>query len=78
MLFCWRGEAALESRLRTALQEPAATLPDQQGTRLQHPTARWGCHSCVGMHGLCIPGQGLMVLTLTAAPLPLLQLLGKR
>src|SRR6516164_8061877 len=70
--------AALESRMRTALKEHAAPLPDHKGQRLQHPTARWVFHSFVGIHVLFIPGQGLMVLNLTDEPLHLLQLLGKR
>ena len=32
--------AALEYRIRTALKEPEATLPDQKGKRIQNPTAR--------------------------------------
>ena len=78
MTVCWLVYAALESRMRTALKEHAAPLPDHKGQRLQHPTARWVFHSFVGLHVLVIPGQGLMVLNLTDEPLHLLQLLGKR
>jgi transposase len=70
--------AALEYRIRRALQEHGATFPDQKGKRLQHPTARWVFHSFVGIHVLYIPGQGLFVLNLTDEHQHLLQLLGKR
>jgi hypothetical protein len=69
--------AALEYRLRTALRDHEATFPDQQGKRLQHPTARWGFHGFVGMHWLCQAGQWPMVLHLTAEHQPLLRLLGQ-
>jgi hypothetical protein len=75
---CLLGSAALAYRMRTALPEPAATWPDHKGQRLQHPTTRWGLPSCVGIHGLFIPGQGRMMLPLTDEPQPLLPLLGKR
>jgi transposase len=78
MTVCLLVYAALESRMCTALQEHAATFPDQKGKRIQNPTARWVFHSFVGIHVLCIPGQGLMVLNLTDEHQHLLQLLGKR
>jgi hypothetical protein len=34
-------DAALEDRIRTALQEHDATFPNQKGTPVQNPTARW-------------------------------------
>lgn len=75
---CVLVSAAVESRIRRALHEHGATLPDHKGKRLQPPTARGVLHSCVGMHGLDIPGQGRIMLTLTDAHQHLLQLLGKR
>jgi len=78
MTVCWLVYAALEYRIRTALKEHGATLPDQKGKRLQNPTARWVFHYFVGIHGLYIPGQGLMILNLTDEHQHLLQLLGKR
>ena len=75
---CLLVYAALEPRIRTALKAQAATFPDQTGQRIQTPTARWVFHSFVGLHGLFIPGQGLMVLNLTDEHPHLLQLLGKR
>ena len=65
MTVCLLVYAALEYRIRTALKEPAATFPDQKGKRIQNPTARWVFHYFVGIHGLYIPGQGLMILHLT-------------
>ena len=70
--------AALAYRIRTALKEHGATFPDQKGRRILPPTARWVLHYFVGMHGLSIPGQGLLVLNLTDEHQPLRQLLGKR
>jgi hypothetical protein len=78
MTVCLLVYAALAYRIRTALQEPRATFPDQKGKRIQNPTARWVFHDFVGMHVLYIPGQGLMMLTLTDEHQHLLQLLGKR
>jgi transposase len=37
MTVCLRVYAALESRIRRALQEHGATFPDQKGQRVQHP-----------------------------------------
>jgi transposase len=78
MTVCLLVYAALEYRIRTALKEHAATFPDQKGTRIQNPTARWVFHSFVGIHVLYIPGQGLMILNLTDEHQHLLQLLGNR
>jgi len=78
MTVCLLVYAALEYRIRTALKEHEATLPDQKGQRIQNPTARWVFHYFVGIHVLSIPGQGLMILNLTAEHQHLLQLLGNR
>jgi transposase len=78
MTVCLLVYAALEYRIRTALKEHAATFPDQKGQRIQNPTARWVFHYFVGIHVLSIPGQGLMILNLTAEHQHLLQLLGNR
>jgi transposase len=78
MTVCLLVYAALEYRIRRALQEHGATFPDQKGNRIQHPTARWVFHYFVGIHVLYIPGQGLFVLNLTDEHLHLLQLLGTR
>jgi transposase len=78
MTVCLLVYAAVEYRIRHVRKDNAATCPDQKGKRIQHPTARWVFHSCVGMHGLYIPGQGLFALHLTDEHQHLLQLLGKR
>jgi transposase len=78
MTVCLLVYAALEYRIRHALQEHEATFPNQKGKRIQSPTARWVFHYFVGIHVLYIPGQGLFVLNLTDEHLHLLQLLGKR
>jgi len=69
--------AALEYRIRKALTDQEATFPDQQGNRIQHPTARWVVHDFVGIHVLCQAGQWPMVLKLTEAHQHLRRLLGK-
>lgn len=78
MTVCVLGDAALESRMRNALQANAATVPDPKGQRIQHPTARWGFPDFVGMHVLRIPGPPYIVFNLTEEHLHVLQLLGKR
>ena len=78
MTVCLLVYAALEYRIRRALQEQGATFPDQKGKRIPNPTARWVFHYFVGIHVLYIPGQGLMILNLTDEHQHLLQLLGKR
>ena len=78
MTVCLLVYAALEYRIRTTLKAHEATFPDQKGTRIQHPTARWVFHYFVGIHVLYLPGQGLMILNLTDEHQHLLHLLGKR
>jgi transposase len=78
MTVCLLVYAALAYRIRMVLKEQAATFPDQQGKRIQHPTARWVFHYFIGIHVLYIPGQGRMMLNLPDEHQHLLQLLGKR
>jgi transposase len=77
MTACLLVYAALEYRIRKALNDQAATFPDQRGKRIQHPTARWVFHYFVGIHLLCQAGQWPMVLNLTAEHHHLLRLLGQ-
>jgi transposase len=77
MTVCLLGYAALEYRIRQALTDHAATFPDQQGKRVQHPTARWVFHYFVGIHVLCQAGHWPIVLNLTAEHQHLLRLLGQ-
>jgi transposase len=76
MTLCLLVYAALEYRIRQALKDHEATVPDQQGKRIQHPTARWVFHCFVGIHLLCQAGQWPIVLNLTAEHQHLLRLLG--
>jgi len=78
MTVCLLVYAALEYRIRHALQEYGATFPDQKGKHSRNPTARWVFHYFVGIHVLDIPEPGLLVLNLTEEHQHLLQLLGKR
>jgi len=50
MTVCWLVYAALEYRMRQALQGQDATFPTPQGQRVQQPTARWVWPDFVGMH----------------------------
>jgi transposase len=77
MTVCLLVYAALEHRIRQALQTHNATFPNQKGQRVQNPTARWVFHYFVGIHLLCLPGQWPLVLNLTEEHQHLLQLLGK-
>jgi transposase len=77
MTVCLLVYAALEYRIRQALQGHDATFPNQQGKRMQNPTARWVFHYFVGIHLLIAPGQWPIVLNLTDEHRNLLQLLGK-
>ena len=69
--------AAVADRLRQALQDHAATFPDPQGKRRQHPTARWVLPDLVGIPWRCQAGPWPMVRTLTAAHQPLRRLRGQ-
>jgi hypothetical protein len=68
--------AALEYRIRQALNEHEATCPDHKGQRIQQPTARWVFHDVVGIHLRCQAGQWPMVLHLTEEHQHVLRLLG--
>ena len=69
--------AALEYRIRKALNAHEATFPDQKGKRIHNPTARWVFQYFVGIHLLCQAGQWPIVLNLTEDHLNLLRLLGQ-
>ena len=78
MTVCLLVYAAWEYRIRTALKDHGATLPDPKGQPTQTPTARWVFHYFVGIHLLFIPQQWPIVINLTEAHQHLRQLLGKR
>ena len=63
--------------MRQARKDHEATLPDQQGKRMQNPTARWVLHSFVGIHLLSVSGQWPLVFNRTEEHCNLLKLLGK-
>ena len=44
MTVCLLVYAALDDRIRQALQGHDATFPHHTGKRVQHPTARWVFH----------------------------------
>jgi len=77
MTICLLVYAALEYRIRKALNDHETTFPNQQGKRTQSPTARWVFHYFVGIHVLCQAGQWPIVLNLTAEHQHLLRLLGQ-
>ena len=78
MTVCLLVYAALEYRIRNALQDHGETFPDQKGKRIQNPTAQWVFHCFVGIHVLFIPTQWPIVINLTEEHHNLLQLLGNR
>jgi transposase len=47
MTVCLLVYAALEYRIRKALQDHDATFPNQKGQPVQYPTARWVFQSCM-------------------------------
>ena len=77
MTVCLLVYAALEYRIRKALKDHGVTFPNQKGTPVQNPTARWVFHYFGGIHVLLIPGQWPVVLNLTEEHRQLLKLLGK-
>jgi transposase len=78
MTVCLLVYAALEYQMRKVLKKHESTFPDQQGKRIQNPTARWEFHSFVEIHVLYLPQQWPIVINLTEEHQHLLQLLGKR
>jgi hypothetical protein len=70
MTVCLLVYAALAYRIRHARQDHGATFPNQQGTPVQNPTARWVFPYCVGLHVRFIPGPWPLVLHLTEAHQP--------
>jgi transposase len=77
MTVCLLVYAALEYRIRKALKDQGGTFPNQKGTPVQNPTARWVFHYFVGIHVLLIPGQWPIVLNRTEEHQQLLKRLGK-
>jgi transposase len=76
MTVCLLVYAALEYRIRKALQDHGATCPNHKGQPVHNPTARWVFQYFVGIHVLLIPGQWPVVRNLTEAHQQLLKRLG--
>ena len=68
-------------RWSTAFATPSSTteptFPNQEGTPVQNPTARWVFHYFVAIYVLFIPRQWPVVLNLTEEHQQWLKLLGK-
>jgi hypothetical protein len=69
-------DAALEYRIRQALQAHHETFPNQKSRPGQTPTVRWVFHSFGGIHVLLGIGEGPWVLNLNTQHQLLLRLLG--
>lgn len=70
-------DAALEDRIRKALNAQPATCPHHQGQPTQHPTARWVVPAFGGMHRLCLPGEWPLGLNRTETHACLVRRLGQ-
>ena len=76
MTVCLLVYAALEYRIRQALQRQQATFPAQKGRQLSTPTARWVFYAFVGIHVLIGAAPEPLVLNLHAEHQLVLRLLG--
>ena len=76
MTLCLMVYAALEYRLRQALQNTDSTVPNQQGKPSQRPTMRWIFQLFTGIHVLLIAHQTPIVLNLKPPQQQVIQLLG--
>jgi hypothetical protein len=77
MTVCPLVYAALELRIRKALEAQQMTFPYQKGQSIQNPTARWGVQYFIGIHLLLMPRQWLLVPNLTETHAHLLRRLGQ-
>jgi transposase len=78
MTLCLVVYAALEYRIRQALQQHDHTFPHQQGQPSRTPTARWVFQFFTGIHLLVIAQEQVRVLNLNAHQRQLLAVLGER
>ena len=76
MTVCLLVYAALEYRIRQALQAHHETFPNQKSRPVQTPTVRWVFHYFGGIHVLLGIGEGPCVLNLHTQHQLLLRLLG--
>ena len=77
MTLCLLVYAALEHRIRKALDINNETFPDQKGKPVSNPTARWVFQFFSGIHLLIVGGVQQAVLNLNEHHLRLLKLLGR-
>jgi transposase len=78
MTLCLLVYAALEYRLRQALQQHDQTFPNQKGQPTRTPTARWVLQCFTGIHLLVIAQEQVLVLNLSEPQRRLLAVLGER
>src|SRR5512144_1008715 len=78
MTLCLLVYAALQYRLRQALQQHDQTFPTQQGRPTRTPTARWVFQFFSGIHLLVIAQEQALVLNLNEPQHRLLAVLGER
>ncbi|RWX46854.1 hypothetical protein H206_03531 [Candidatus Electrothrix aarhusensis] len=78
MTLCLLVYAALEYRIREALDIENETFPDQKVKPVSNPTARWVFQFFSGIHLLLVGGTQQLVLNLNEHHLRLLKLLGGR
>ena len=78
MTLCLLVYAALEYRLRQALQQHDQTFPNQKGQPTRTPTARWVFQCFTGIHLLVIAQEQVLVLNLNEPQRRLLAMLGER
>ena len=78
MTLCLLVYAALEYRLRQALNQHDQTFPHQKGQPTRTPTARWVFQCFTGIHLLVIAQAQSLVLNLNEPQRQLLAVLGER
>jgi transposase len=78
MTLCLLVYAALEYRLRQALNQHDQTFPNQKGQPTRTPTARWVFQFFTGIHLLVIAREQVLVLNLNEPQRGLLAVLGER
>lgn len=78
MTLCLLVYAALEHRIRGALNENNETFPDQKGKPISNPTARWVFQFFAGIHVLIVGKVQELILNMNEDQARLLRLLGQR
>jgi transposase len=76
MTLCLVVYAAIEWRVRQALQRHQQTFPDQKGQATQRPTTRWVFQFFSGIRLLCVSQTSMIVLGMNEHHRALLALLG--